>query len=60
MLMSMDCILERTCEIALLDAYDFSCTGPWTGIGLALSNNDGPSFEGVPITFNRKKVAPQS
>jgi hypothetical protein len=30
--------------------------GPWTGIGLALSNEEGPLFEGVPSSYSRKKV----
>ncbi|GFR43367.1 hypothetical protein Agub_g4438, partial [Astrephomene gubernaculifera] len=37
-----------------------SGTGPWQGIGLALSVEGGGSFEGVPVSFKRRTPKPGS
>ncbi|EFJ53217.1 hypothetical protein VOLCADRAFT_86273 [Volvox carteri f. nagariensis] len=33
--------------------------GPWQGIGLALSLESGPTFEGVPVQYKRRAAKPQ-
>eukprot|EP00983_Pelagomonas_calceolata_P014257 454947-Pelagomonas_calceolata.AAC.1 len=47
-------------SLGLLRHFFHKTSGPWNGIGLALSNKDGPTFEGVSASYTRRKAAPMS